>query len=96
MYIYIYRYIIYIGIRIYTWTRLPVAPARAWMWRPAASPPTKETARMVGSSQMKLTASCVPWIMFRTPAGRPGQRVQTRQWWLIRRIYRGDFRDLVL
>ena len=26
---------------------------------------------MSGSSQMKLTASCVPWMMLRTPSGSP-------------------------
>mmetsp|Transcript_46345 Transcript_46345/g.116712 ORF Transcript_46345/g.116712 Transcript_46345/m.116712 type:complete len:380 (+) Transcript_46345:436-1575(+) len=52
-------------------TRLPLPVPRAWMCLPATSPPTKEMARMAGWSQMKFTASCVPWMTFSTPSGTP-------------------------
>ena len=42
------------------------------MCLPAASPPTKEMARIAGSSQMKLTASCVPGQGVGWAKGRAG------------------------
>lgn len=38
---------------------------------PAWSEPTNEMALMSGWSQIKLTESTLPWIMLRTPGGRP-------------------------
>jgi len=52
-------------------TRAPRRVARAWMCSPAALEPTKEMARIAGASQMKLTASCAPWMTLSTPGGRP-------------------------
>ena len=52
-------------------TRLPFAVARAWMWWPATSPPTNETARIAGASHRKLTVSCVPCTTLSTPGGSP-------------------------
>mmetsp|Transcript_91885 Transcript_91885/g.297332 ORF Transcript_91885/g.297332 Transcript_91885/m.297332 type:complete len:202 (+) Transcript_91885:746-1351(+) len=52
-------------------TRLPVAVPRAWMCWPAALPPTKEMALISGASQMKFTASWVPWMTLTTPSGTP-------------------------
>jgi hypothetical protein len=48
-------------------TRLPAADARAYTCLPAASLPTKDTARMSGWSQMPSTTACVPCTTFSTP-----------------------------
>mmetsp|Transcript_29475 Transcript_29475/g.91138 ORF Transcript_29475/g.91138 Transcript_29475/m.91138 type:complete len:308 (+) Transcript_29475:1-924(+) len=61
----------------FAWTRLPLAPARRWMCAPAASPPTNEIARIRGSSQRKFTASCAPWMTFKTPSGRPASAARS-------------------
>mmetsp|Transcript_108572 Transcript_108572/g.324663 ORF Transcript_108572/g.324663 Transcript_108572/m.324663 type:complete len:403 (+) Transcript_108572:517-1725(+) len=58
-------------------TRLPLAVPRAWMCWPAALPPTKEIARISGASQIKFTASCVPWMTFTTPSGTPASRASS-------------------
>mmetsp|Transcript_116030 Transcript_116030/g.205424 ORF Transcript_116030/g.205424 Transcript_116030/m.205424 type:complete len:98 (+) Transcript_116030:595-888(+) len=41
------------------------------MCSPATLPPTKDIAWICSLSQIKLTALCVPWMMFRTPGGSP-------------------------
>mmetsp|Transcript_41008 Transcript_41008/g.128583 ORF Transcript_41008/g.128583 Transcript_41008/m.128583 type:complete len:264 (+) Transcript_41008:658-1449(+) len=44
---------------------------RSKTWRPAASPPTKDTVLMRSSVQRKSTVSCVPCTTLSTPSGRP-------------------------
>mmetsp|Transcript_5182 Transcript_5182/g.12129 ORF Transcript_5182/g.12129 Transcript_5182/m.12129 type:complete len:240 (+) Transcript_5182:2088-2807(+) len=53
------------------WQRLPCALPLFQICSPALLDPTKEMDLMSGLSQMKLTASCPPWMIFTTPGGSP-------------------------